>query len=213
MSETVKLIADFGIMVVICAVFLYVVIRVANIYLKRLESKYLDNSKQEHDQLIDTRIRVGERIQDLISEHLEKSKSNRIHVVEFSNSVTSIAHLPFRYMTCTYEAYDLGLAANGHQIDKLSTSLFIPFFAALQRNDYSIFNIDDEDTEMGGAMRDLMHAQGEHLALCVPLYSQNTSKMIGYIQLTGNTEFSNNDIESMKSLADQISILLDVADQ
>lgn len=205
----IKLLVDYGIMLIIVSLFLYVAIRIININLKRYEKFKGDKT---HDELLDMRADIGKSIQELIDTCLAETKANRLLVIEFSNSVMSVAYLPFRYMTCTYEVFKLGKTATGHKIDRISTSLFTPFFEALANNDYCTFDIHDKTTLVGGAMCDLMESQHEHQALCVLLKS-NKGKSIGYIQLTKDDAFTRSDISKMKDLGEKVSTLLSVLDK
>jgi len=199
-----KFIGDYGVMIVICIIVLYALFKLVGIGFKWLENKL---STKKHDQLLDIRAEINKQIQRLITNELRESDATRIHVIEFSNSVMSVAYLPFKYMTCTYEVYKLGASATGHRIDKLSTSLFTAFFAELNDHDYCIFNIDDPNTTMGGAMCDLMKSQNEHQALCVAMKTPR-GKHIGYIEMIKDDEFDKHDIAEMQQLGQQISALL-----
>ena len=205
----IKLVADFGIMLVIVGIFLYVVIKLINIWLSKYE-KSVETKK--HDELINVRATVGNNIQQIIQEYLVHSGGNRIHVIEFSNSVVSVAYLPFRYMTCTYEVYALGKSATGHKIDRISTSLFTPFFEALQSSPYCIFDINDKKTIVGGAMCDLMKSQNEHQALCKLMKSEK-GKAIGYVELIKDGEITEADITGMETASNKLSALLSIVDK
>ena len=215
----VQFIVDYGVMVLISAIFLYIVIRVVNIFLKHLENR-LDKSKEEktekdaheeHDKLINMRTEIGMKIQSIIEEYLVACGGSRVHVIEFSNSIVSVAYLPFRYMTCTYEVYRFDKSATGHKIDRMSTSLFTPFFAELHNKPYCIFDINDKKTLVGGAMCDLMRAQNEHQALCVSMKSHK-GKALGYVEMMKEEKFTEEDIKGIQDISAQISTLLSVVD-
>lgn len=208
-TTVMRLIADYGIMLFVCGVFFYIVIKFVNLFFDKYKNKH---AAKTHDELIDIRDNIGRNIQTLIENYLTESEGNRVHVIEFSNSVTSVAYLPFRYMTCTYEVFRIGKAATGHKIDRISTSLFTAFFEALQSHEYCIFDIDDKTTLVGGAMCDLMRSQDEHRALCSMLKTPK-GKAIGYVFLTKDEEFTGQDIDGMLSLSDQVSALLSVVDK
>lgn len=208
-SQIIKLVADFGVMVVIAAVFLYTAIRVINILLKGLEMRV---GNRKHDKLIDLRSSIDQKIQQMLDQFLEHSNGDRIQVVEFSNSVMSIAYLPFKYMTCTYEVYRAGKAAMGSRLDHLSTSLFTTFFTNLQENEYCILDDADTSATIGGAMHDLLITSGEPKALCTLLQTVK-GKAVGYIIMKKEEDFTDEDIEGIQSLADQIAALLSVVDK
>lgn len=206
-SNIVKLISDFGIMLVIVGIFLYVVINIVDVQIHKYRERF---KEKNHDELLEIRANIGNQIQMLIEDYLRVSSGDRVQIIEFSNSIVSVVNLPFRYMTCTYEVYTVGMSAVGHKIDRLSTSLFTPFFEKLQYNDYYIFDID-ADNIIGGAMYDLMKSQNETDALCKMLKSPK-GKAIGYIQLNKTGEFTETDIEEMDTLADKVSALLCVVE-
>lgn len=208
-DSILRLIADYGIMIVISGTFLYASIRLINIWLTGYENKFKTKS---HDQLLSTRSTISKQIQEIIENILTKSDGDRVQVIEFSNSVMSVAYLPFRYMSCTYEVFRLGKSAVGHKIDRLSTSLFTKFFEVLQDNEYCVFHTEDENTFIGGAMKELMESQHEQHALCALLKSPK-GKAIGYIQLIKEDAFSNDDIDTILNASHQIAVLLSVADK
>lgn len=208
LQSVLQFIADFGIMAVIASIFIYVVLRVINILLKHWEGKL---GNRNHDKLLSMRSDISTQIQSLLETFLEQHDGDRIQVIEFSNSVVSVAYLPFKYMTCTYEVYRLGKAASGHKIDHISTSLFTAFFLSMQDVPYRIFDIDDRTVPMGGAMYDIMKEQDASKSLCCMLHTPK-GKSIGYITMKKEIDFTDKDIDDIQSLADQISILLSVAD-
>lgn len=208
-ESVMQFIADFGIMVVISGIFLYVIIRLINLLFKHIDIKL---GSKNHDKLLSMRSDISNQIQLLLDEFLEQHDGDRIQVIEFSNSVVSVAYLPFKYMTCTYEVYRLGKSAAGHKIDHISTSLFTTFFLSMQNVAYRIFDISDKTVSMGGAMYDIMKEQEASKSLCTMMYTPK-GKSIGYVTMKKETDFTPEDIEDIQSLADQISILLSVADK
>lgn len=208
-QSVMQFIADFGFMAVISAIFVYVIIRLLNILFKHIENKV---GVKNHDELLSIRGDISTQIQSLLEEFLERHDGDRLQVVEFSNSVVSVAYLPFKYMTCTYEVYRLGKSAWGHKIDHLSTSLFTPFFMSMQDVPYRIFDVNDKTIPMGGAMHDLVVDQGASKSLCVMLYTPK-GKAIGYITMKKESEFTDCDIAEIQLLATSISTLLSVVDK
>ena len=208
-QEIAKLVSEFGIMLVIVGIFLYVVIRWINIWLSKYDKK---SSKDNHEKMIDLRSEIGTKIHLLISDYLEDSHGNRVQVIEFSNSVMSVAYLPFRYMTCTYEVCKFGKESTGHKIDRISTSLFTQFFNVLQAQDYVEIDLQDRKTLVGGAMYDMMKSHGEHRALCAMMKTEK-GKAIGYVYMTKESEFNHTDVDGIVALANRVSALLSVVDK
>lgn len=211
----IKWIVDYGISIIIVAIFLYVIIRLLNIFFQYLTGKLKKPGKEdreEHDRLLAMRSDIGRKIQALLEEFFNAHTASRIQVMEFSNTNTSVAYLPFRYMTCTYEVYQLGLPASGHKIDRISTSLFIQFFNAIRGKDYLEFDIQDKGVLVGGAMCDIMKEEGASRALCTMLRTSK-GKSIGYLSMKKDEPFTEEDIEDIQILGHKITTLLSVADQ
>lgn len=208
-AQFIEWIAEYGVTILIAAIFLYVCIRLINIFFKFLEKKV---GEKKHDKLLDERSRISYEIQLLIEQFLESHGGDRVQVIEFSNSVTSVAFLPFKYMTCTYECYALGKSPTGHMIDHISTSLFTTFFQSMQDVSYRIFDTHDKSVPMGAAKYELVQSQGASQSLCVMLHTPK-GKSIGYITMKRDEgEFTEKDIEGIQILAEQVSALLSVAD-
>ena len=208
-SEILTYAIDNGISVVLSSLFLFIIFKSANIAFKYFEDKYND---KKHTQKLDIRSNVSEEIQDLIDLFLVQSRGNRVMVIEFSNSDSSVAYLPFKFMTCTYEVCRQKLFPMAQKINRLTTSLFTTFFSSLNQNDYCIFDMKSKDVRMGGAMYDLMLEQKEKKSLCVMMYTLK-GKALGYVTLKKDEDFTENDIKGIQLLAKQISALLSVTDK
>lgn len=204
-----KSINEFGILVIIGAVFIYAAIRTLNLVFEYFQDKF---KNKKHDELLEKRTEIDSQVQEMLDKFLEHYGGNRIHVIEFSNSVMSVAYLPFRYMSCTYECYSVGKNAAGSKIDHLSTSLFTTFFNNLNGKDYCIFDTSNKDMKLGGAMYDIMTECNETRALCT-LMKSHTGKNIGYIALYKDGDFRDDEIEDIQSLSDRVSALLSVTDK
>lgn len=203
-----KTIADYGIMVVIAALFIYASFRLINIGIKNLENKV---GNKQHDKLMDVRTQVGEEVQELIEEFVTTHKGDRVQVIEFSNTVMSVAYLPFKYMTCTYEVCKFGAVSKGHIIDHMSTSLFTHFFKNLQDNPYCIFDVDNHELLVGGAMYDLMNTMEQKKLLCCML-TTHMGKAIGYVSFQKDAGYDSNDVQDVQRLAKEITALLGMMD-
>ena len=207
--EISQAISEFGIMLIISAIFLYTAIRLINIFLKGIESKV---SNRKHDKLIDIRMSVNQKVQSLIDDHLESHDSDRVHVIEFTNSVTSVAYLPFKYMSCTYEVYRIGKSPTASKIDHMSTSLFPKFFEKLYDNDYVILDVNHENRQYGKAIYEILKSSGEPHCLCAILRTCR-GKALGYVCIRNETSFSEADVEDVQTLASKLSALLGIADK
>ena len=203
-----KTIADYGIMVVISALFIYTAFRLINIGIKQLDQKI---ANKQHDKLLDMRSQVGEEVQELLEAFVTDHRGDRAQVIEFSNTGMSVAYLPFKYMTCTYEVCEFGIVSKGHIIDHMSTSLFNHFFKNLQNNDYCIFDIENHDLIVGGAMYDLMKTMEQKKLLCC-MMTTHSGKAIGYISFQKDAGYDEDDIKDIQKLSKEITALLGIMD-
>lgn len=208
-NETITKVAELGVLVCIAGIFLYTAIRVINIFLDGLSRKI---KNKRHDQLLDLRSKLSIQIQSLIDVFLSDRSGDRVQVIEFSNSVVSVAYLPFKYMTCTYEVYKLGVPSTKQRIDRLSTSLFTPFFQALHPQGWCKFDTGKPEQIQCGAMRDIMIANGDTHSLYA-LIKTPRGKSIGYVSLKRETDFNEEDIDAILTLADQLAVLLGAVDK
>lgn len=208
-AEISKAVSEFGIMIVICSIFLYTAVRLINLFIKNLDTRLRD---KKHDELIDIRMSVNQKVQSLIDQFLEDHDSDRIHVVEFSNSVVSVAYLPFKYMSCTYEVYRIGKSSTASKIDHLSTSLFTAFFEKLYDADYLMLDVNNKDKSLGGSIYDIVSASGESRGLYAILRTSK-GKALGYVAVRKDSDFSQDDIEDIQILSSKLSALLGVVDK
>lgn len=207
--DIAKAISEFGVLIIIAAVVIYALIKLINLIFRWLDNKLNNKS---HDKLIEMRREIGKQIQGDISEFLDKHSADRVHVIEFSNTVSSVAYLPFKYMNCTYEVYKLGKHSTASNLDKLPTSLFVDFFSAMYDSGHVILDSEHPDMTLGGTVYDLMAAEAaQHLA-CT-LMKTNRGKAIGYIAFERDAEFTPQDLADLFDLSDRISALLSVSDK
>lgn len=211
-DSIIKMITDYGITIIIASIFIYIIIRVINIGIKWTERSVEARMKKlTHDETLELRAKIGSKVQFTISEYLEEHHGHRIQVVEFSNSVMSVAYLPFRYMTCTYEVCSPGVRGYAKSIDKISTSLFTQFFDHLQDSQYCEFDINSHETLVGGAMCDLMKDMQENKCICAMM---KTAKglAIGYIAFYKDDRFTDEDRNDIDNLASSIGAMLCVVE-
>ena len=206
--EIITSITDHGLSFVISGIFLYVVIKFINLGFSRF-TKSLNN--KQHDKLLAMRAEIDEEANTLIHDFLVSHHGTRVQIVEFTNSVMSVAYLPFKYMSCTYEVIAYGNKPEAKRIDKLSTSLFSPFIAKMSRHITLLLN-DDEAASLSGAVHDVFEGLGSKHQLCAILRTQK-DKAIGFVTLGTERDIEDQDITDIKILASQLSALLGVLDK
>lgn len=207
LPQTIEQIAQNGLSFVISGVFIYIIVRFVNMGFDKMAKSV---NIKEHDKLLAMRGEIDVEVHELISKFLSTHHGTRIQVVEFTNSVMSVAYLPFKYMSCTYEVVSYGNRPEAKRIDKLSTSLFSPFLVELSRE--AALTLDNQFAQdLSGAVHDIFEGLGSKYQLCAILKSQK-DKAIGFVSLGKETDVSTGDVEDIKILASQLSALLGVLD-
>lgn len=207
-ENMMDLISDYGISFTISAVFLYIIFKLVNIGFRYIEIK-LERTK--HDGNLQLRQQVDLKIQYLINTFISQHDGHCIQIIEFSNSVMSVAYLPFRYMTCTYEVCTPDRVGTSKHIDRLSTSLFTQFFSHIQDKPYCEYSISNHDVLVGGAMYDLMKDIDETQCLCTMLKTAKGTN-IGYIAYYKDDEYTDEDRSDIQALRNSVQSLLCVAE-
>lgn len=206
--EIIKAIADNGIMLVICAIFLYTVIKFINLGFDKLSA--VSRNKQ-HDRLLELRAQVDEEVYERISKFLTDHNGIRLVVAEFTNSVTSVAYLPFKYMSGTYEVTAYGTKPQSTKVDKLSTSLFSTFLTQLARAGTMLVT-DEVALAASGTVHDIFERYECQNQLCAILKTPS-GKAIGFVAFGTDKPVTDKDTQDIKHLATELSALLGVVDK
>lgn len=206
--ELIKSISEYGISLVLSAIFIYVVIKLLKIQFDKISES---NKRKAHDNALALRAEIDEKVYEILNNFIEDHHGLRLHVIEFTNSVTSVAYLPFKYMSCTYEVVSYGNKPEARCIDKLSTSLFSPFLSTLGKSSHLI--LDGEDVQQSsGVMHDLYEQIGGRYMLGVMLKS-GKDKCIGYVAFYKNSQVEDSDVEDLILVGSKLSALLGVLDK
>lgn len=206
--EILKSISEYGISLILSAILIYVIIKLLKIQFDKLAES---NRRKAHDNALALRGEIDEKVYELLNEFTQEHHGLRLHVIEFTNSVTSVAYLPFKYMSCTYEVVSYGIKPEARCIDKLSTSLFSPFLSKLSKSPFIILDGENKDTTPG-VMHHLYEQIGGRYMLAVMLKS-NKDKCIGYVAFYKDKEVQESDIEDLVSVGSTLSALLGILDK
>lgn len=219
-EELISSIADVGVLVCIAALFLYACFRAIKNYFDK-KDKAIKPTKEDlvpakpareaHDAAMEVRNDVSIKIQEVLEQYQQKFNCDRLQVIEFGNSQLTLGYLPFKYMTCTYEVCKFGVRGIGNRIDKLSASLFTPFLQKLHEEDYVILDINEECRMINGVMHDCMIEFNEPRSLNAAIITP-AGKFIGYVTAKNMESYSQEDIDNIVSLADNLAALLGVLD-
>ena len=205
--QVIKSIADYGITIVLSSIVVYSLFRVLKFKLDSLEAA---ERRKDHDDKIAMREDIDARVYELICEFLQSHNCDRIQVIEFSNTVTSVAYLPFRYMSCTYETIEYGQSAKASLVDKLSTSLFCPLLSKLSKEPYVKLN-EASARELSGSVYDLFKQMSGFYMVSAMLKSEK-QKCIGFVSFYKSYEPTKKDCNDLVILQEKLSLLLGVLD-
>lgn len=206
--EVVKAITEYGITVVLSAIVIYTVCRLIKMQFDKLAD---NNSKKAHDKALELRSEIDEQVYLLIDEFMNRHEGTRIQVIEFTNTVISVAYLPFRYMSCTYEVVGYGHRPKANYIDKLSTSLFSPFLIRLGQSTH-LEVTEESSKQYSGALQDLFDQIHCKRMISVMLKSSK-GKCIGCVCLYKETNSTPSDAPDLITLGHELSALLGVLDK
>ena len=206
--EVLKHVSDYGLSLILSAIVVYVIIKLIKIQFDKLEANI---SRKDHDAALELRSDIDVKVYEILNSFIEDHSGIRVQVIEFTNTVTSVAYLPFKYMSCTYEVVSYGIKPEARCIDKLSTSLFSPFLSRLGKEDYLILD-HESASEMAGVVHDLYEQVGGENMLAVMLKSEK-EKCIGYISLYKDKPVDDVDVADLMTTASQLSALLGVMDK
>lgn len=205
--DVVKQISEYGLSLILSAIVIYVLMKVIKLQFDKTKTALC---RKEHDQALALRSEVDEKVYEVLNSFIETHHGLRLQVIEFTNTVTSVAYLPFKYMSCTYEVVSYGTKPEARCIDKLSTSLFSPFLSRLGKEKYLILDHDSAES-MSGVVHDLYEQIGGDNMLCVMLKSDK-EKCIGYVALYKDKSVEDKDINDLLLVGSKLSALLGVLD-
>lgn len=206
--EVMKAIREYSLSLVLSAIVIYTVIKVIKIQLDKFQTV---NSRKNHDKALELRDEIGEKVYAILNTFIQDHHGIRLQVIEFTNTVTSVAYLPFKYMSCTYEVVSYGNRPEARAIDKLSTSLFSPFLSKLGKEKYMVLDPQSAD-ELSGVVHDLYEQIGGEHMISVMLKSEK-DKCIGYVAFYKDKPVEEKDIDDLLLVGSTISGLLGVMDK
>lgn len=208
MVEIVKAIGEYGLSLILSAIVIYVILKLIKIQFDKLQAA---NKRKEHDNALALRSEIDEKVYEVLNHFIEEHKGIRLQVIEFTNTVTSVAYLPFKYMSCTYEVVSYGNRPEARCIDKLSTSLFTPFLSQLSKQEYIMLDYDSAE-HMSGVVHDLFKEIGGDHMISVMMKSDN-DKCIGYVSFYKDKPIQVDDISDLVVIGAKLSTLLGVLDK
>lgn len=206
--ETIKAIGDYGLSFILSAIVIYVIVKLLKIQFDKLQ---VASKRKEHDNALALRGEIDEKVYEVLNHFIEEHKGLRLQVIEFTNTVTSVAYLPFKYMSCTYEVVSYGTRPEARCIDKLSTSLFTPFLSLLGKKDYVMLDQDSAE-QLSGVVHDLFKQVGGDHMISVMMKSDK-DKCIGFVSFFKDKPINKQDTADLILVGSKLSTLLGVLDK
>ena len=205
--ESIKAISEYGLSMVLSGIVIYVILKVIKLQFDKLD---IYTARRNHDKALALRSEIDEQVYALLNEFIADHEGIRLHVVEFTNTVTSVAYLPFKYMSCTYEVVTYGNKPEARCIDKLSTSLFSPFLSKLGKESYVMLDMGSAEC-LSGVVHDLYSQIGGSHMISVMLKSDK-AKCIGYVSFYKDVAVNQSDITELILMSSKLSGLLGILD-
>ena len=207
-GDIAKLISDYGLAIIISALFIYAAVRAINLGFTYVQERL---GHKRHDDMLELRNEIDEEVDTELNNFFVEHNGNRLQLIEFTNSVMSVAYLPFKYMQCTHEVFQYGDRSEAKNVDKLSTSLFSPFLSELGKNPYVI--LDHENEHQYGAVHELFDSMSMDKVICVMLKTSK-DKAIGFVAFEPlDGDVNPEVVEDIESLSEKLSALLGVMDK
>ena len=168
---------------------------------KREQVKEKATKKREH---------ANNVMQDLLNTTLATLMGDRLQVIEFTNTITTVAMLPYRYMTCTYESMAPGKKPMASTIKDELATLYSDFLTALRLKSYVVLNAEKRSDKFTPAIYDLIGKRFANQSLYVSIDDRKTKEPIGILSYdTSNPSgFCDKEITTLRGLAAQLSLLL-----
>lgn len=123
-------------------------------------------AEKEHTEAMNAREQNDQKIHILTDKLNYRVNASRVMVLEFHNGVENTGGMPFRKMTCTYEAINVGIQPIAENYNEINLSL-IPFMNYMSTQGYWCGDTDDME-EIDRAFCYRLKSNGiEHFAACV----------------------------------------------
>ena len=153
-------------------------------------------------------------IQDILNTALFTLGGDRLQVIEFTNTVKTVASLPFKFMTVTYESYALGKQPAADTIKNELTSLHSSFLSRLYSNSFVVLNMENQDEKITPATYSLINKRFASKSLYISITDRRSKKMIGLLSydISDLEGFSEIAITTLRKLAAQLSVYLTLWD-
>ena len=200
-----------GIIILIITVGITILIKSFDVIFMAITKHF---EKKERIKGILKREDADNHIQDILNTALATLGGDRLQVIEFTNTVKSVASLPFKYMTVTYESYSLGKLPAADTIKNELTSLHSSFLSRLYTNSFFVLNLEKQDDTITPATYSLIDKRSAIQSLYISISDRKSKRMIGLLSydISATEGFSEIAITTLRKLAAQLSVYLTLWD-
>jgi hypothetical protein len=208
LQDTIKMIADGSVMVVICGIAIYFGIQFLNVGLNFIKTRHLLSPQDKAVKIFYQRQNTDLKIQMVINAALRGTNADRITVIRYHNGVETALLVPMHYMSCCHETHQNGLLPINQKLKQISTSLYPEFLDWLHSQQYRILDRQSSDGEIMRAynIAGLIDTQK---VLFVGLKTLH-KKPLGFVSLSRESaDITAEDITAVTAAAGQIGAYLE----
>lgn len=189
MEKIVTLLGQYGTPLVITSVVIYIAIRYAEIWLKKMERAAAvgvkgqeDRNKEEHTRLLELRKKVNETVNTSLDRLMTKAGADRAFIFEFHNGGVSLAGLPFLKMSNTYEVVDTGIVPQSYNLQSMGVAMFSGLIGETLNKDYVVVDVSNRIAAIRPVTYETLVVQGIHTSIFTKI-TDVKGRIIGYCGL------------------------------
>jgi len=202
------------------ALGVFIILKLVDYYIRKIEKtqdkkeriKELFEKEAEREKAGRKREHANKVIQDLLNVTLASLGGDRLQVIEFTNSIETIACLPFKYMTCSYESMALGKAPAADTIRDELTTLYSDFLTQVRLKSFVVLNSEKRSEKFTPAIYHLIGKRVANQSLYIGIEDKKTKEPLGLLSydISNLTGFCDKDITTLRGLAAQLSVYLTI---
>ena len=163
------------------------------------------------------RIYENKNVEQLTQNVLDLARAGlnaeRLQIVEYTNTIETVAFVPKKFMSCTYESYADGKLPACNTIKNEFTSHYVKFLTKLRLEHCLVLNLHDQQPEYSKNIYDLMDSRNASVSLYVLILDKKTQQALGFVSYDkhGFSEFSAKEAKEMQKLAEELAVHLNLA--
>ena len=156
---------------------------------------------------------VEKLTQNVLDLALASLDADRLQIVEYTNTIETVALVPKKYMSCTYEAYKEGKSPAGNTIRNEFTSHYVNFLTKLRLEHCIALNVHNQVAEFSKNIYSLMDLRWATQSLYALILDSRTQQALGFVSYdkSGFGGFSAKEVNELKKLSNELAVHLSLA--